>query len=55
MLFSFLYFFGCESVDVEFLFPFRVTSAKTLKMQYFLHINTKLSDALSMVTIKNFQ
>ena len=45
----------CEYADVEFLFSFGETSANTLDMKYFLHINAKLFDALSMVTMTNFR
>ena len=45
---------SCVCEYVEFLFLFGDTSANTLEMQYFLHINTNLFDALSEVIITNF-
>ena len=45
----------CEYVDAESLFVFRETSVNSLEMQHFPHKNKKLFDALSMVTITNFQ
>ena len=44
----------CEYIDVEFLSSFGETSANILDMQYFLHINAKLFDGLSMVTRQIF-
>ena len=44
----------CEHVDVECLFLFGDTSSTSLEIKYFLHVNAKLFDALSMVTTTNF-
>ena len=44
----------CKYVDAE-IFLFEKTSANSLEMYYFLHINTKLFVVLSMVIITNFR
>ena len=44
----------CEYASVEFLFLFGEDSAHKLEMEYFLHVNAKLFDALSKATITNF-
>ena len=46
-------FYVCEYVDFEFLFLFDETFAISLKMSYFLHINAKLFDTLSVAKIKH--
>ena len=44
-----------EYFDVEVLFLFEETSDNSsLEMQYFLHINAKLYESLSMTTKTNF-
>ena len=44
----------CKYVDAEILKK-KKTSANSLEMYYFLHINTKLFVVLSMVIITNFR
>ena len=53
LLISSLDFCVCEDINVEFLFLLGETSTNSLKMYYFRHVNAKLFDALTMVTITN--
>ena len=48
-------FWVCEYVDAEFLILSGKTSANSLETYYFLHINAKLFDVLSMLAVTKFR